>query len=157
MVSIREMKANFDHFYKDGACYVPMYDKGRLWTQHNRIFFLMQDSEWRTLGDIERHTGDPQASISATLRDFRKERFGSHTVNKRRLGDPRRGLFEYKLILNGESQMAKVIFKGDTITLMEWLSTEEWTRLNNKLKTLGYYYVPKSRGVWKRHKSRKKA
>lgn len=156
MVNIREVKADFNNFYKDGECYVPMYDKGRLWTQHNRIFFLMQDGEWRTLSDIERHTGDPQASISATLRDFRKERFGSHTVNKRRLGDPKRGLFEYALVLNRESQMAKVIFDGDTITLTERLNTKEWTKLYNKLKTLGYHYVPKSNGVWKRHRVQKR-
>jgi hypothetical protein len=38
---------------------------------------------WRSLGAIELRTGHAQASISARLRDFRKERFGAHGVLRR--------------------------------------------------------------------------
>lgn len=82
----------------DGSDYVPELDNKRLTGQICRIFDLMKDGKWRTLRDIEFVTGDPQSSISAQLRHLRKERFGGHTVNKRRQGDRTNGLFEYKLI-----------------------------------------------------------
>jgi hypothetical protein len=82
----------------DGSDYVPELDDRRLTGQILRIFDLMRDGEWRTLSDIESATGDPQSSISAQLRHLRKERFGGHTVNKRRQGDRSNGLFEYQLI-----------------------------------------------------------
>ncbi len=53
---------------------------------------------WWTLREISQHTGDPEASISARLRDLRKARFGAHTVNRRRRGDPTKGVFEYQLL-----------------------------------------------------------
>jgi len=57
----------------------------------------MQDGEWRSLGEISRQTGDPEASVSAQLRHLRKARFGAHTVSRRRIGA---GLYLYQLTLN---------------------------------------------------------
>jgi len=82
----------------DGSDYVPELDDKRLTGQLLRIFDLMKDGLWRTLSEIESYTGYPQSSISAQLRHLRKERFGGHTVNKRRMGDRTNGLFEYQLI-----------------------------------------------------------
>lgn len=82
----------------DGPNYSPDLDRARLTGQIKRVFDLMQDEWWRTLAEIESYTRDPQASISAQLRHLRKHRFGGHTVNKRRRGDPEQGLFEYQLI-----------------------------------------------------------
>ncbi len=59
----------------------------------------MKDSRWRTLPEIENATGDPAASISAQLRHLRKEKFGSHTVNKRHRGDESKGYYEYQVIV----------------------------------------------------------
>lgn len=81
----------------NGSDYDPKYDEKRLQSQHNRIFKLMQDHEWRTLTEIETITGDPPASISAQLRHLRKKRFGSHVINKRVRGDRLAGLYEYQL------------------------------------------------------------
>jgi hypothetical protein len=81
----------------DGSTYEPEHDRARLTGQALRVFELMLDGEWRTLAEIEEITGDPQASISARLRDFRKPRFGSYHVARRRRGNPHRGLFEYQL------------------------------------------------------------
>ena len=78
----------------DGADYEPARDGARLTQQYGRIFALMRDGRWRTLAEIARVTHDPPASISAQLRHMRKRRFGSHTVNRRYLGD---GLYEYQL------------------------------------------------------------
>ena len=79
----------------DGETYEPALDGARLSREYDRVFRLMRDGEWRTLADISEATGDPQASVSARLRDMRKPRFGSHTVERRRCGE---GLFEYRLL-----------------------------------------------------------
>lgn len=78
-----------------GSDYSPERDQSRLSAQHERIRELMLDGAWRTLGEIARITGDPEASVSAQLRHLRKEEFGSHTVNKRHIS---RGLYEYQVI-----------------------------------------------------------
>ena len=81
----------------NGPDYEPENDQARLSQQHVRIRELMRDGAWRTLGEIEAVTKDPQASISAQLRHLRKPRFGSWIVLKRRRGDRKRGLYEYRL------------------------------------------------------------
>lgn len=75
------------------------FDEKRLLGQSKRVFGLMCDGVWRTLGEIQMVTGDPQASVSARLRDFRKARFGGHCVDRRRRGDESRGLWEYRLVV----------------------------------------------------------
>src|SRR4029077_9710255 len=67
-----------DPFYVDGATYEPEFDEERLRGQWRRVFWAMRDGGWRTLAEVSRVTGDPEASISARLRDFRKARFGAH-------------------------------------------------------------------------------
>jgi hypothetical protein len=59
----------------------------------------MGDGEWRTLAELSRATGIPEASASADLRHLRKSRFGGHTVNKRRR-QPEGATWEYQLILS---------------------------------------------------------
>ena len=86
------------HF--DGPDYIPEFDQERLTGQIKRVFNCMKDCRYRTLSEIESTTGDPQASISAQLKHLQKQRFGSHTLNKRRRGDRTHGLFEYQLIPN---------------------------------------------------------
>lgn len=83
------------HF--NGPEYDPELDFARLTGQIKRVFDCMVDGEWRTLSEISIVTGDPEASISAQLRHLRKDRFGGHTVIKRRRGNPSFGLFEYQL------------------------------------------------------------
>jgi hypothetical protein len=82
-----------------GATYEPVHDRDRLAAQLTRTWTAMKDGQWRTLWEIQEITDDPLQSISARLRDFRKERFGSHTVNRRRIG-PERGTFQYQLVPN---------------------------------------------------------
>lgn len=84
----------------NGSDYEPINDDARLTGQLLRVFNCMKDGQWRTLSEIEAITNDPQASISAQLRHLKKERFGSHTINKQRRGDRKQGLFEYSLIIN---------------------------------------------------------
>lgn len=87
--------APLPHF--NGPEYDYERDHQRLSGQYRDIFNLMRDQEWRTLPEIARLTGHPEASISAQLRHMRKPRFGLHTVNRRHISH---GLFEYQLVVN---------------------------------------------------------
>ena len=83
----------------DGADYIHERDGKRLAKNHLKLKELMRDKVYRTLREISYITNIPEASVSAGLRDFRKERFGSHTLNKKYLEN---GLYSYQLILNNE-------------------------------------------------------
>ena len=80
----------------DGVTVVPELDRERLMGQLAHVLALMSDGEWRTLKEI---AGDKysEAGVSARLRDLRKPRFGGYTVDRRRRGDGRAGLFEYRV------------------------------------------------------------
>lgn len=76
--------------------YEPSLDKERLGKQLAvvRNFMRIFDDKWLTLGEISQSLKFPEASISARLRDLR--RLG-YVVDKRRRGEPGRGLWEYKV------------------------------------------------------------
>lgn len=80
-----------------GATYAREFDFERLNAQQARVFHAMKDGRWRTLSEIAAITDDPEASISARLRDLRRPEFGGLKVNRRRRGEETRGLFEYSL------------------------------------------------------------
>ena len=82
-----------------GSNYSRKEDCIRLTGQLETIYNLMKDGKWRTLNEIEAVTGYNGASISAQLRNLRKERFGSYTIEKRSRGERSTGLYEYKLTL----------------------------------------------------------
>ncbi len=89
----------FDYF--DGSTYEPKFDATRLRGEMARVYNLMMsfpNGRWWTLREISNSTQDPEASISARLRDLRKAKFGAHTVNRRRRGEPSRGIWEYQLL-----------------------------------------------------------
>lgn len=79
-----------------GETYEPPRDGSRLRAQLVRVKAAMGDAEWRTLGEIASITGDPEASVSARLRDLRKAKFGGHLVDRKYSGG---GLWCYKLRL----------------------------------------------------------
>jgi hypothetical protein len=81
----------------DGDDYIHERDGKRLAKNHFKLKNLMEDSVYRTLKEISYITSIPEASVSAGLRDFRKERFGGHILNKKYLEN---GLYSYQLILN---------------------------------------------------------
>lgn len=83
----------------DGSDYTPCFDEERLTGQFKRIFTLMKDGKFRTLSEIASVTGDHEASVSAQLRHAKKPRFGGHTLNKQRRGEPKNGLWEYQLVV----------------------------------------------------------
>ena len=81
---------------RDGATYSHDRDGARLTAQHERVKDFMRDGGWHTLAQISAGTGDPEASVSARLRDLRKPRFGAHQVERRHVAN---GLWEYRLWL----------------------------------------------------------
>tara|TARA_R110002020_G_scaffold141195_5_gene312843 strand:- start:120 stop:398 length:279 start_codon:yes stop_codon:yes gene_type:complete len=80
----------------NGNDYDHKRDSERLTNQYQRVFFLMQDGDWRSLRNIADSTGDPESSVSAQLRHMRKERFGNHTVEKKHEGE---GLYLYRVLV----------------------------------------------------------
>jgi hypothetical protein len=81
----------------DGATFTAPLDLDRLETLLQRVQALMADGCWRTLGEIQSLCGGSEASVSARLRDLRKERFGCLQVERRRRGEPKAGLWEYRV------------------------------------------------------------
>jgi hypothetical protein len=79
----------------DGATYSRALDHERLGEQLLRVGRVMADGAWHTLREIGDRTGDPEASVSARLRDLRKRKFGGHSVQRQRLA---RGLWRYRLV-----------------------------------------------------------
>ncbi len=83
---------------RDGDTFDPVVDTVPLNNQMVRVWCVMHDGLWRSLPVIADGTGDPEASISARLRDFRKPQFGGHQVLRRRQKGWR--LNEYRLVWN---------------------------------------------------------
>jgi len=78
----------------DGETYERDRDHERLTSQLGRVRSLMADGHWRALPEIALGTGDPEASISARLRDLRKTKFGGLRVERRYVEE---GLWEYRV------------------------------------------------------------
>ncbi len=70
--------------------------------QAQRVWDAMCDGEWWTLAELAERTGDPEGSVAARIRDFRKEKFGGHGVVLHRLGQGMRG-YKYRLTPNEEN------------------------------------------------------
>ena len=62
------------------------------------ILDLMKDSKPRNLKQIEEETGICQTTASSILRQFRLEKYGSHTVNTKDHVDGT----QYQLVINNE-------------------------------------------------------
>ena len=79
----------------DGSTIAPQ-DVPRLSKQMAGVKSAMSGGAWRTLGDLQTLVGGSEAGISARIRDLRKERFGSHLIERRRLNG---GLWQYRMIV----------------------------------------------------------
>ena len=84
----------------DGETFDPALDHDRLTKQIGRVYDLMIDGKWRTLHQISEATGDPESSVSARLRDLRKDRFGGYQVSRQR-SEPSTGTWLYMLKRSG--------------------------------------------------------
>ena len=82
---------------RDGETFDRGLDLLRLNGQALEVWLCMADGQWRTLKEITEFVGCSDASASARVRDFRKPKFGGHTVNRRRFMP---SIFEYQLVPN---------------------------------------------------------
>jgi hypothetical protein len=96
-----------------GAAYVPSLDRARLSVQIERIRSYMLGVEWRTLSEIKAALEVvyapavfPESSISAQLRNLRKQGFSHRLLRRRRGGvrGPGAGIWEYLLLLPAPAQ-----------------------------------------------------
>lgn len=78
----------------DGLTYDHERDYERLSAQLRRVVAVLSDMRWHTLADIAAVTGDPEASISARIRDLRK----SPTAWEVESQYVRRGLWRYRVV-----------------------------------------------------------
>jgi hypothetical protein len=73
-------------------------DGPRLGLLAGAVAGLMEDGCWRTLGEIQRAVKmGSEAGISARLRELRRKH--GHDYEKRRRGDGRSGLWEYRFLV----------------------------------------------------------
>ena len=84
---------------RDGVTYDPELDYERLNRQMKAVWFCLRGGDWKTLHEISRFTGMPEASISARIRDLRKPKFGEQEVQTRRASN---GLWQYRVARTGE-------------------------------------------------------
>ena len=77
-----------------GETYDRTRDRERLKAQLSRVRRMMTDYEWHTLAELASWTGDPEASVSARLRDLRKDKFGGYAIDRRYV---EAGLWEYRM------------------------------------------------------------
>lgn len=83
------------HF--DGVSYEPEHDSERLSGLLGRVYHTLTSGQWYTLSALVEACGGSEAGVSARLRDLRKRRFGGHTIQRQRVGDPSAGLWAYRL------------------------------------------------------------
>ena len=78
----------------DGETFEQSRDGERLQAQLDRVHAYIRDGQWHTLKQIALACRSPESSVSARLRDLRKDKFGGHVIERRYVV---RGLFEYRL------------------------------------------------------------
>jgi len=94
------------HLRFDGDTFDPILDAPRLEKQIDRVYAAVRHGGWMSLREVAQATGDPETSVSARLRDLRKDRFGGHDIQRRRRA---RGLWEYRCA--GAQALPGVLFR----------------------------------------------
>ena len=96
----------------DGKTHEAAKDARRLGAQMQAVFTLMSDGKARTLAEIALAVDGSEAGVSARLRDFRKSKYGAHTVLRERVSD---GLFRYRLIVRSAAVTESGAAEGDKL------------------------------------------
>jgi GAF domain-containing protein len=79
----------------DGETYDEDRDHDRLARQLAAVRQTLSDNRWWTLHELAETVGAPQQSASARIRDLRKSKHGSHTIERRYVSD---GVWEYRML-----------------------------------------------------------
>ena len=78
----------------DGDDYVADRDNARLTNQIDKVRMYMENAGYLTVKQIAADLKQPEPSVSAQIRNLRKDRFGARTVNREYRGD---GCYAFKL------------------------------------------------------------
>jgi len=79
----------------DGETFDRARDGARLTGQLRRVYDVMRDGQWRTIGEIANAVLGSEAAVSARLRDLRKPRFGAYRVERQYVTA---GLWMYRVV-----------------------------------------------------------
>jgi hypothetical protein len=83
----------------DGETYSAELDYKRLRGQILKVYDVMRDGRWHSLAELAQRVDGSEAWVSARIRDFRKEKYGSRTVLRRRVAGG--GFYWYRLVTEG--------------------------------------------------------
>lgn len=82
----------------DGSTYEPKHDAKRLGRLLDAVFHQLYWGEWFTLRELAKRCRGSEPSVSARLRDLRKQRYGGWIIERRRQpGLEAKGIFQYRL------------------------------------------------------------
>ena len=91
---------------RDGATFDQAHDGKRLGTQQERVLTVLRCGEWLTVAEVQARIAqmfngqrDPETSIGTRIRDLRKAKFGLFRIDAQRRGNPKAGLWEFRLVL----------------------------------------------------------
>jgi len=90
------------HF--DGNTYNPNLDHVRLTGLLQKVYKAMSDGNWHRLSELAAHCKGSESSISARIRDLRKDKFGAFQVERKR-HDTVKGLWLYRLYIEPQRDM----------------------------------------------------
>jgi DNA-binding Lrp family transcriptional regulator len=79
------------------SAFKPILQENLKRRQVDLVFDLMADGRWRTLSEISKRLKQPIQSVSARLRDLRKDEYGGYEVLRERSDKNRTYL--YKLVV----------------------------------------------------------
>jgi hypothetical protein len=83
----------------DGATFNRDRDENRLRRQLDAVRRSMLSGGWWTLARLATAAQGSEASVSARLRDLRKQKFGAYDIERRYVAN---GVWEYHLRMGGE-------------------------------------------------------
>jgi hypothetical protein len=79
-----------------GPAYREEFDYERLTGQMAAVYRVMKDGRKRTIREVRDEVGKgSETGIAAAIRALRKPEYGSHKIEKERVGDPRSGVWAY--------------------------------------------------------------
>ena len=80
----------------DGETYDRKLDHKRLSGQLGKVHHALSGGSWWTLRQLANLTSAPEASVSARIRDLRKEKFGGYKIKTCRFAG---GLWKYRMVM----------------------------------------------------------
>lgn len=100
----RNLVGVFSGAHFDGSTYHPVKDHIRLTGLLHRVFSVMSDGNWHRLSELANKCEGSETSVSARIRDMRKDKFGGFQVDRKRHAT-QKGLWLYRLVLEPQREL----------------------------------------------------